>query len=435
MRAVYPTLLAIFGLITLAKPARAARGTPDPVLKQFEDGYGMVAAEVISTPKQPSDKKEASVEGTYDVKFRVVKVVAETVGAHPRLRLKADDEFDATVGVGYGEPVEQYDQSPFPKGARFYLTIRPSDPKTTFEHALGAGAALSVPRFDDHSDACYARLRTVAALPFDRRWDEVLSIAADAKADHDVRAHALGYLGRYFVANGLPGEQYVRRASDRLWAMWRGPASAFAEDDLLQSLDYALANFAWEEFDKSAERRHKWIERIFAPPAPGMANDPAMLERREALTYMLPRFAADNQVEVGSRIITELRTGGWPPTFRNHLSSLLLQIYLESPLPEPAWEPALQEAFSHLATDLTNSMDFRLIAATLTDAATMQIKPLGDAGVRRHFYLQEANQKLLTERIPGLRARAKPDDPDQSALAAQELEEALANQKSGAAKK
>ncbi len=430
MRVFFLILLAALSVITPAQSAWGGRGTPDPLLKQFEDGYGVVAAEVIAAQKLPSDEKEKSLDGTYVVKCRVVKMVADTVGTHPRLGLKVDDKFDAMIGVGYGDPVEQYDQSPFPKGARFYLTIRPSDNQKTFEHASGAGAALSVPRFDDVSDACYARLRTVAELPFDRRWDEILTIAADAKADVVIRGHALGYLARYFVANGLPGEQYVRQAHDRLWAMWRGPASAFSDDGLFQSLDHALANFAFADFGKSPERLQKWMDRIFAPPAPGMANDPATIERREGLTYMLPRFAVDNQAEVGSRMITELKTGNWPPTFRNHLSGLLLRIYLESFRPEPAWAPALQDSFSHLATDLTESIDFRLVAWQLRDAATTEIKPFPEIGMRRHFQLSEANQKLLAQRIPALQARAKPDDPDQSALAAQELKQALAAQKS-----
>src|SRR3954467_14426288 len=115
-------------LCGLAPPSHAGRGLPEPLLQQFAEGYGVVAAEVIEAEADPFDPFE------FGVKCRAVTVCAETVRIHPRLGIKAGDTFFVTLGVGYGAAVEMVrtvdgedgkprpatgDDGPFPRGARF----------------------------------------------------------------------------------------------------------------------------------------------------------------------------------------------------------------------------------------------------------------------------------------------------------------------------
>ena len=426
-------------LIWLAPMAEAGRALPDPILKQFEDGYGVVAAEVVSVAKRPRNANRMNVDGAYIVNFRVAKLIAETILSHPRLNLKADESFSLPLDVGYARPVEEFARfdangslppgpvDPFPVGVRFYLTLRLTE-GGAFEHARGADAALRVSKFDDHRNACYVRLASMAALPTDRRWNAVLAAAENPKEVHDVRSEALKYLGRYFVGNGVPEAQYRELARDRLWAMWRAADSAFIEDDLFQLLDYTACNFGGLEFIESPQRSRVWMDRIFKRPASGAAGEPVRPQHHGNLAYMLRRLAANDRAGVGGRIIAELRDGKWPAHFRNQVVAVFLTIYLETVDPEPGWEPELQDAVAHLATDLTDPQDFRILAMNLLHAATAEIKPANQIGIRQRFYLRKATRATLAKRITKLRARAKPDDSDQSAQAARELEGVLTAQ-------
>jgi len=254
------------------------------------------------------------------------------------------------------------------------------------------------------------------------------------REDHDVRSEGLKYLGRYFVGNGMPEAQYRELARDRLWAMWRNADAAFIDDNLFQLLDYALRNFGGLDFIQSPQRSRVWMDRIFKRPASGAAGEPVRPQHHGNLAYMLRRLAANDRAGVGGRIIAELRDGKWPAHFRNEVVSVFLQLYLETVYPEPEWEPALQDALAHLATDLTDPQDFRILAMNLQSAATAATKPSHQIGIRRHLYLRKSTRATLAKRVTELRARAKPNDPDQSALAAQDLEDVLAAQQAESGK-
>jgi hypothetical protein len=208
--------------------------------------------------------------------------------------------------------------------------------------------------------------------------------------------------------------------------MWRAADSAFGDDDLFQLRDYALLNFGGRAFADSAERRRVWLDRIFKKPAPGASNATARTESRGDLTYMLRRLAAEDRVGVGGRMIAELRDETRPAHFRGQVVAAFLRTYLEAEPPEPEWEPALQDAVGRLATDLHDPQDFRILAMDLRRAATDEIKPAGRIGIRRHFFVRPSTRAALEKRATELRARAQPGDPDQSALAARELQELLA---------
>jgi hypothetical protein len=141
---------------------------------------------------------------------------------------------------------------------------------------------------------------------------------------------------------------------------------------------------------------------------------------------MLRRLLAEDRVGVGRRIMAELRDGAWPAHFRGQVVAAFLWSYLEAEPPEPEWEPALQDALGRLATDLVDTQDFRILAMDLRRAATDEIKPAGRIGIRRHFFVRPSTRAAFAKRVAELRARAKPGDPDQSGLAARELQELLA---------
>ncbi len=75
----YPTQ-AIYGMALLAAfivppgVAHAARMLPEPLLSQFEEGYGIAAAEVVDAKRvTPPDKYPA----LYDVVFKIHEVAAQ----------------------------------------------------------------------------------------------------------------------------------------------------------------------------------------------------------------------------------------------------------------------------------------------------------------------------------------------------------------------
>jgi hypothetical protein len=115
-----------------ARVVSAARGLPAPLLSQFEDGYGIVAAEVADAKPVPA---EGQYYVMYDCTFKIHSVAAQPVKGDA-FTLHSGDSVKIPLSAGYACQIEEDVKSALAKGNRYYLIIRKRS-DGTFEHADG----------------------------------------------------------------------------------------------------------------------------------------------------------------------------------------------------------------------------------------------------------------------------------------------------------
>jgi len=144
----YPTQ-AIIGVALLAAlivppgVAHAARIGPAPLLSQFEEGYGIVAAGVVDSKRvTPPDKYPA----LYDVVFKIHEVAAQPLQGEV-FAFKPGDSITIRLSAGYACQIEWDVGSALTKGKCYYLILRQKK-DGTFEHSNGASALRGVSKFE-----------------------------------------------------------------------------------------------------------------------------------------------------------------------------------------------------------------------------------------------------------------------------------------------
>jgi hypothetical protein len=400
----------------LAPAAWAGRGIPDPVLSQFADGYGFVAADVIESEQTPL------AEDWVGVKFKVVEVLADTVRLAPRLDLKPGDVIHMPLTFGYAAmlehgPIDGPDGVLAP-GIRYYLTIRRVG-KLGFQHAWGADAARLAQTSLQMESARLRRLREVAALPRDRRLDEALRVAASARESHAVRDEVLNWLSRKSFGEYFRNSEreVISRAMHHLW----DEADFLLSNDQVGWVDSILV---WSDpvFAKSLGREKLWLRRIFAPFPANPEDVEFAVRQRWRTVYRLGDFLIVRPRETGLRIMAEIKDDRWPLEFRREVADRLLQAYGESKAPDPAWEPALQAFYGNALKD-SNSVETRAIVMSIRWGANLE---KGD-GRRRAFVAgMHARWNLVqaSKRMWELLARDPSDQ--QAAVAISEIKETIA---------
>lgn len=433
---VLASVVAVISLTTVE--ARAGRGGAEIILNQFAEGYGVVAAEVIESESSPLEDDDR----TFGVKCRVKSVIADTVRIHTRLKLKAGDTFFVVLTVGYGAQIENWggtdrdgnvrpgdkDDGPLDKGAKFYLTIRPAD-FGTFEHAHGSSAAIRVFDFSKKTNARYARLREIANLPFDRRWDESLKMTCDPTADTEIRRQTLLFLAdkRAQIDEATTSER-VATAREQLRRLWRDQGQNM-QIDLLNTLDWALGFFDWKEFPASADREKIWFLRAFAPlPATARKGTPELRDRSE-LVQSVQRLADAHPQDVGLRLCSELNKQTWPFEFRRGMACTLMRMYVYDKQPNERWATALQEYFRQAIQNSTDPCELRIWAADLTWSA---LDAPSEGGKLRSLHPPLTLAALVETKIKELKANIPADD-QQGQTAITELKEVLQKLKATAA--
>jgi hypothetical protein len=328
-------IAALFAVIVfaMASAVLGARGIPEPVLVQLEEGYGVVAAEVVQGKPLPPEENVPS----YAVTFKVKEVLADASGG---LGLKSGEELLVELTVGYAGMVEERgsDDHPdlFPKGAKFYLTIRKNE-EGKFEHAMGASAARHVQSFAPDEARLLARLRDLAAVPKDRRLDEVLKVFVDARESENLRIAAMSAMSYWHWHDRVdkPTRDRMRSAVENAWS---DPKTGMTTP-LMLAADYFLrgASIEWE---KSDARRQVFLVHVFAPfPEEPEARQLA-IRKRDEVTFFL-RDDLRHQPETAKVVIENLRDAKWPAEFRSRLAMMLLHGFKFADIERPEWAQAM----------------------------------------------------------------------------------------------
>jgi len=391
-------------LSLLAPAVWAARASPDPLLVQLENGYAIIAAEVIKAEKLPSNQPYPAA---YAVTFAIREVLADA-----GLKFKPDDSLLIQLAVGYactvedwgargGEGAKQPD-GPFTKGAKFYLAVR-KNAEGNLEHAPGASAAQCVDKFDPARATLVARLRDLAAVPKERRLDNALKIATSQREPEDIRIAIITGLARQlWHEREIP--QARQKILDAAQAIWSN-AKAEMSTELLMSVDFLLRCNS-QEWEKSATRRSTLLERIFAPfPAEPKTRE-LEVRARDQVVWFLRDDLLVRPDETSKIIIEKMNDPVWPGQFRWRIAGLLQYAYQTADAEHADWAAALQGYYPK-AIEQADPWVLRLLAGSIESG----IKP----SAKRRFIAGNQTREALAHAGENVKKLSKEKDGDPNA--------------------
>ena len=400
--------------------ARAARMVPDPILVQLEQGYGVVAAEVV---KAERIGQEDRLPTRYAVTFAVTEVLADSQAG---LGLKGGDALAVELAVGYAAEVEDWGTpgegggkdadragGPFATGAKFYLTIRKNE-TGRFEHARGASAARNVEQFDPNGTRLVGRLRQLADLPKERRAEAALKVVADPREAERLRMEAVAALN-YWVGHSQAERVNREEILKRMEAIWNDPKAAMSTD-LVMASDYLLRGntTSWE---KSDARRRVLLERVFAPFPEEPGARQSAVQARERVVWFLGDYLKHRPEEAAAVIIPKLTDEKWPAHFRWRLARTLQYAYQSADVERGEWAQALQ-AYYPKAVDAADPWLLRLLAASVESGTKLE-------GKRRFMVGRETREALTRAGERAKRIAEEPGADPNAVTAVHDVERAL----------
>jgi hypothetical protein len=310
--------------------AHAARIAPSPVLTLLENGYGVVAAEVIDAKLVTTTKDYPAV---YDIDFRIHQVAAQPVTDAP-FRLLPGESLRIRATAGYACPIEDDPASVLAKGTRYYLILhRTAD--GVFRHAGGASALRPVSQFSASDDQFYASLRGLASEPAAHRSMACADVVKNPNESDRLRIAVLSALFYKLWPYDTSGDPQVRAT---LLKLWNDPNSHLSVS-LLQSLDWVLkASDRTRTFENSPQRCDVWLKTLLAStPAPG--KDDNNLDNTAGGVFS--DLATKYPDVVARQLIPQLSNKHWPPLFRRSIACGLLTAYTTAEEADPSWESSL----------------------------------------------------------------------------------------------
>lgn len=368
MKCIAVTAQVALAFLVFTAPAVAGRSSPGPISRQLEDGYGIVAAEVVSAKLVPHDEPYPTI---YAVTFKVHSVPAQPVGKEP-LKLAAGDSFQMRVNVGYGCTIEDWDDTdregggpkadraggPLAPGARWLLGICPAE-KGGYEPVRGCSADWQhVGEFPPIMLAEIARLREMTALDMPKRLAAYRQTVADAEASDFLRVQVLSSLSERIWPTP-PGAEERAETARALLAVFNDPKSNLS-DLLLNVLDGDLRRYS-VDFAASTDRERVWMQRIFAPfPQDPKAIDAAVHDR-DRVAFVLEDFGGIRPEKTAKLLMDSIADAHLPPQFRWRLAGFLQRLYQDSEKPVAEWDAALQRYFPG-AIDEASPWMLRLLA-------------------------------------------------------------------------
>jgi len=345
---------------------------PEPLIVLLQQGYGIVAAEVV-------EARPVKVEGEhkypygYDVTFRVHQVIAQPVKGEP-FALKPGERLVVQITVGYGCMIEHWGMpgikgggrnarrkgGPLAAGTRYYLTLERDTTKQAWNHARGASVLRPVERFARERAGEVRGTRALAALPDADRVRRCRELLLARDTQPFLRMQAL-----------LETQRRADRADERrailacYWALWDGDKSHLAPR-FVDSLDYALRRTVGERFETSAKRRDYWLARFLAPlqsdsPA---ARHSECIERNNRLTHYIVECGKAHPDTIGARLMKELDNPAWPPDIHVIIVRCLLFMSHDVGHVPEAWDAVLQGRLPRLI-DRSHGWPLRLLVANL----------------------------------------------------------------------
>jgi len=343
-------------------PAEARRVGAQPLILLFQDGYGIIAAEVL----QASPVK---VEGQhrypyrYRVTFLVHEIIAQPVKG-PAFPLTPKETLAVEITVGYACMIEDWGgreglaggknatrkAGPLAAGRRYYLTVR-LDPATgTYTHAGGASILQPVKDFPAQRDSDIQATRALAALAAGPRIQRCQELLLDPKTSQFVRFQALAET-RHRLQRSDPASDAERRAIVAFcWKLWKGDTSHL-DLTFLSTLDFTM-RVTLHGFARSAERRDVWLDRVCAP-LKGQTSAQRHAEckqRNQYITHLIVDTGKIHPAQVGARLMSELRNPERLVPSQVLLVHCLLQLYRGVAAPLKAWEPFLQDYLPRLTS-------------------------------------------------------------------------------------
>jgi hypothetical protein len=335
-------LVGIVQIITLliSPAAFAGRSSPLPLLKQFSDGYGMVAAEVVSiTPVG----HEEPLQRSFEFVFKVKQIIAQPVVGGP-FSFTPGDSLSLPLTVGYGSTIEDSPKA----GDLYFLTIKRSG-AGSFEHADGSGAAHQMKPFTKSEAAFYDRIRSLAAIPKAEQLDRWLAVEQDNTVPDAVRREVLCgiEIPEPWEDKDFP-PQNLRKIHVSLQRVWNDPGDTHSYWHA-NSLDFMLTKCD-RTFENSVVRLDGWMRQLFARTPENLKNDN---DRDNFAQQQLYRLMDTYPKELGNRLIAEMNNRQWPAEFRLSIAGALLGQILHSEHSQPEWEPALQKLYAELLADST----------------------------------------------------------------------------------
>lgn len=263
-------LACLAALTTPPKPVSAFHSSPDTLLRQFDDGYTLVAATVTAfQPGRPSARNPLPL-----ITFRVDEVLARPVGTKIQpFKIGQSVTLRHYVGDGgviewWWEPgpaggeAERHSGETLPVGTRFILTLRRTGKGKRCDHADGSGAARPVTLVTPDERRIILEARALAVLPAPDRVKKCCTLIADPAASESLRLDALFWLVERQWRGESPEDEAAE--TDRaLRAAWNDPHAGLC-NDLLGGLD----RFLWhanDPPDRVEDRRRVWFARLFGP--------------------------------------------------------------------------------------------------------------------------------------------------------------------------
>ncbi len=375
--------------------AEAGRMLPAPLLLQFEQGYGVVAAEV-------GDAKLATPAGKYpalyDVVFKVHEVAAQPLQGED-FALKPGDSITIRLSAGYACQIESNVASPLTKGKCYYLILH-QNKNGKFEHTCGASALRAVSKFEASESRYYARVRALAAEPKDHRLTACLNVVKNPAESQRLRSDALvGVFPKLWLGAKASDNDGAARTSLR--KIWNDPQANLSLT-LLQHLDYVL-QATTPGFDDSSDRRDVWLKNLLA-----LTPERRKLEKNENnidnLAYFVLRNLAKKHPDAtGQQLAERINDKKWPALYRRSISSGLLTAYQYADRDHPKWELKLHTYFINLLTD-GDPYPIRVAAGDLAYFAGVESP--GKSGIRRWYSPDAKVMAAITAGVERLKTAA-----------------------------
>ncbi len=402
-----------FLLNGFARIATAGRSVPAPLISQFDQGYGVVAAEAIEATLVPEQQAYTT---TYATTFKVHEIVAQPVRGKA-FSLQAGETLKINLTAGYACQIEIGDpKAELAHGRRYYLIVRQCD-NGEFEHAPGASGLWPVQEFTAAENKYYAQVRGLAAVPKENRLRACVDVANNSSESERIRSEALSGVRGLWRNDRSAGESYAQTALRKLWNDLESHLSLI----LLGQFDDALCMID-QSFEDSADRRDVLLDYLLAPTPDRKKNDPYFDLDNTAL-FVFADLARRHPDVTGRRLAAQLLDTKRLPLFRRSIACGLLDAYQRTEQVDPIWEKDLRKYFVCLMND-GEPFAIRVAAGDLE--YFVGVKSAGESGTRR-WYIPDADVRTaLNKGVERLTAASKKPDADlEFGTAARELKRVI----------
>ena len=412
----------IFGAALLAAliippgTADAGRMGPEPLLLQFEQGYGVVAAEVVDANRVTAAEKYPTL---YDVAFRVHEVAAQPIQGKA-FALKPGDSITIRLTAGYACQIEWDVASALTKGKCYYLILH-QNKNRTFEHARGASALRAVSKFEASETQYYARVRALAAEPKDRRLMAWINVVKNPTESERLRSDALaGVFEKLWGHDAGDDDGAARTLLRKIW----NDDQANLSIALLGHLDYVLRGTT-RGFEDSTDRRDVWLKNLLALTPERRKREKNENNIDNFAHSMLCDLAKSHPGATGKRLAAPLndKNKEWPALYRRAISSGLLTAYQHADQADPKWERALHRYF---VNTFTNGEPYPIRVAAADLAYFAGVRSPSNPGAGRWYSPDAKVMAALTACLERLKTEAgRPGASPEFGSGAHELAQVL----------